>query len=418
MSSEIFERVARDVAAILPHRAGDLARLTLLAESGVPVVTVVGKYNHGKSSLLNELIGRQTFAVSDKRETVALSDTVHLGVRWLDAPGLDADVGTEDDRHALHAVWMSSDIRLFVHAAKEGELDAKEQALLAELRADEEKTKRRTFFILSQVDQLADEDELHHVSDAIRAQFADVEPLAVSSMRHRKGQESGKALLLQKSGIPALQASLRAALENVPQARADEAAQLHDSIVAELQQVRAAQNARLDTLRETQQQQRVAFDHGLTAVIAKVSGDIEAMLNALGTDHAIVPDTAKDIYASTAGKRERGHIQIAYSRACIAIDGYLAGHGVVELPTAQQTAASSLNSVMIAVMGVSVKFRKDLRKMFCEASGRERMQRDFTHYYELSADRRALAARIAELESTLAAADHASASLVNLKAAR
>jgi hypothetical protein len=27
-----------------------------------------------------------------------------------------------------------------------------------------------------------------------------------------------------------------------------------------------------------------------------------------------------------------------------------------------------------------VKFRKDLRRMFCTDAGRERMQRDFTHY--------------------------------------
>ena len=147
----------------------------------------------------------------------------------------------------------------------------------------------------------------------------------------------------------------------------------------------------------------------------EVSGDIDAMLNALGTDHAIVPDTAKDAYAITAGKLERAHIQIAYSRACIEIDAMLAGHGVIGLPAEQHTAAKSLNSVMIAVMGVSVKFRKDLRRMFCEATGRERMQREFTHYYELSADRKALAAQIADMEAAIAASDNAAAALRTLE---
>ncbi|MGF6938294.1 putative GTPase [Paraburkholderia sp. UCT70] len=142
MSSKLREQAAHDVASVLPDRAHELARLLILIDDSEPVVTVVGKYNHGKSSLLNELLGRDAFAVSDRRETVRLSDSVHQGVRWLDAPGLDADVGSEDDREALRAAWLKSDIRLFVHAAKEGELDAKELTLLTELDAGRVRTGR------------------------------------------------------------------------------------------------------------------------------------------------------------------------------------------------------------------------------------------------------------------------------------
>lgn len=405
VSSDLRGQAAREIHAVLPDRADDLARLQLIADGGVPVVTVVGKYNHGKSSLLNVLLGQQAFAVSDKRETVVLAHSVQQGVRWLDAPGLDADVGSEDDRHAFEAVWLHADIRLFVHAAKEGELDARERALLADLLDADERSARQTFFVLTQADQLADDEELDWVHAALAAQCADVVWRAVSSTRHRKGQEGGKMLLVERSGIPALLASVRNALDRVPQARAHEAARLSDGIRAALSEHRAAQAALLDTLRASQQRQRADFDRGLKVVIGKAGVDIEAMLNALGTDHAIVPDSAKDRYASTAGKRERAHIQIAYSRACIAIDGFLAGHGVVELPSEQRTAASSINSVMIAVLGISVKFRKDLRRMFCEAPGRERMQRDFTHYYELSVGRKALAQRIIDVDAALSAAD-------------
>jgi hypothetical protein len=90
----------RALLAALPGRAHDLARLRTLAEATWPVVTVVGKYNHGKSRLLNEMIGRVAFSVADRRETVALAECLHEGVCWLDAPGLDADVHTEDDDHA------------------------------------------------------------------------------------------------------------------------------------------------------------------------------------------------------------------------------------------------------------------------------------------------------------------------------
>ncbi|WP_322047310.1 GTPase [Paraburkholderia sp. J67] len=405
------------IAAVLPHRAHDLARLQTLARNGEPdvTITVIGKYNHGKSRLLNELIGQDVFAVADRRETVQLADTVQRNVRWLDAPGLDADVGSEDDRHAFHAAWLESDIRLFVHAAKEGELDAKERELLLELHADGARTQRQTVFVLTQIDQLADDTELDKVREAIVRQAPGVVLNAVSATRHRKGVEGAKLLMQERSGIPALQATLDAALGNVPQARAHERALLLDEIRAELNQFRDQCEATLASSLQTQLDQRQAFDSGLQAVIEQSAVKIETMLDSLGEDHAIKPDTAKDAYALTAGKLERAHIQIAYSRACIEIDGFLAGHGVVGLPGEQQTAARSLNSVMIAVLGVSVKFRKDLRRMFCEAAGRTRLQEQFTHYYELSADRQALVAQIEHTTEAIAAIERAFAALPALE---
>lgn len=54
-----------------------MARLRALAKAARRVVTVSGKYNHGKSRLLNEMIGHAAFVVADKRETVALAEHVH-----------------------------------------------------------------------------------------------------------------------------------------------------------------------------------------------------------------------------------------------------------------------------------------------------------------------------------------------------
>ena len=404
--------------SVLPGRADDMTRLVTLLESGEPIVTVIGKYNHGKSRLLNELIGRDIFAVADRRETLRLADNVGEGIRWLDAPGLDADVGSEDDRHAFHAAWLKSDIRLFVHAAKEGELDARELALLDELGADGDRTQRSTLFVLSQIDQLAGDAELQKVTSTIAAQLPGIPLHAVSAVRHRKGADEGKKLLLEKSGMPSLRVVLDAALARVPQARVHETALLFGEIRAELEALLALKKKSRDALSELQSGQYLEFSTGLTTVIGKASIEIEAMLDALGTDHAIVPDSAKDAYAITAGKLERAHIQIAYSRACIAIDSFLAGHGVIGLPAEQETVARALNSVMVAVMGVSVKFRKDLRKMFCEPAGRARMQRDFTRYYELSVDRKALAARISDIESSVVACDKALSALSALSSLR
>ena len=166
----------------------------------------------------------------------------------------------------------------------------------------------------------------------------DVQQHLVSATRHRKGREEGKQLLLQKSGVPALHAELNEALNRVPDTRSFESAMLWSAIDADLQSLHALQSRTLAKLRDTQSRKAHAFATGLAEVIRKVSADITAMLDALKTDHAVVPDKASDAYMLTAGKAERAHLQMGYSRACIAMDAYLAGHGVKELPSAQATA--------------------------------------------------------------------------------
>ncbi len=47
------------IYAVLPNHADKISRLQyLLTAARLPVVSVIGKYNHGKSSLLNALVGR------------------------------------------------------------------------------------------------------------------------------------------------------------------------------------------------------------------------------------------------------------------------------------------------------------------------------------------------------------------------
>ena len=409
----------RDILAVVPERGHDLARLRMLADGGrAPVVTVVGKYNHGKSRLLNELIGADAFPVADRRETVAMAERRHRGVRWLDAPGLDADVDSGDDHHARQAAWLESDIRLVVHAAKEGELDADEQALLRALLADGERTRRQTLFVLSQVDQLADDAAQESVARAIGAQVPGVVLHPVSAARHRKGVDEGKRLMIERSGIPALETALAKALDRVSEVRAHEAALIRAEIRARLGSLRAAEGAALRSLREEQARQRRRFDEGLNEVLEALEAEMRAVLDVPGPDESRVPDTAGDRFRMTAGKRERARLQIAYSKACIRISAFLTGHGVIELPSTQQTAVASLNTVLVAVMGVSVKYRADLRRIFCETPGRQRLLREFAHYHEQSSDRVELASRIAAAHAGVAAADKALAALGGIEAAR
>ncbi|WP_350029820.1 hypothetical protein [Caballeronia sp. INDeC2] len=51
-------KAKRDVVSVLPHRADDMARLAVLLADGEPIVTVIGKFNAGKSSLCNLLADR------------------------------------------------------------------------------------------------------------------------------------------------------------------------------------------------------------------------------------------------------------------------------------------------------------------------------------------------------------------------
>lgn len=418
MDTETFDLAERDVLAVLPARSQDLARLRVLVQQRPqPTVTVMGKYNHGKSRLLNELLGSDAFAVADKRETVALAEHVQPDVRWLDAPGLDADVGLADDGHAYHAAWLQADIRLFVHAAKEGELDAAERTLLHTLDADQQRTRRRALFVLTQVDQMADDAHLDKVVTAIHAQAPELPLHQVSSTRHRQGVEGGKKLLIEKSGIPALQAVLRGAIAEVPAARVHETALLLGEIRGELKLAKSDAQSHLQSLQDTQHLQRQAFEQGLIEVLDKVQIDLQPVLEVSGPDQALVPDSFENAFKLTAGKQERARIQIAYSRACIAINAHLVKHGVVGLPQAQQTSVTSLDTVMVAVMGVSVKYREDLRKIFCEPEGRDRLGRDFARYFELSDDRQALASQIAQCEAERVAADKALQALATLEAA-
>ena len=388
MDLEFFDTATQHILTVIPERALQLSRFRAILQAGtLPTVTVIGKYNHGKSRLLNELIGEDIFSVADKRETTTLSEHLQQQVRWLDAPGLDADVAAIDDQHAQDAIWTKADIRLFVHSVREGEFDPNEVALFQQLEQDTAKTQRQTLLVLTQIDQIADKEVLNHILDSIQQQVPTVNLLAVSATRHRQGVENNKQLLIQRSGIPELKHILHSTLEHVPTVRLHEKNQILNEIKTQLIQLQHSTQYTIQQLSAQQQQQRQAFEQGLEAVLSKVREDLQPILVVSDKDDSLEPDSFANMYKVTAGKRDRNRIQVAYSRACIDINSHLIRHGVLELPETQKSHVRSLDTIIVAVLGVSVKLRKDLQRIFFEEAGLNHLRYEFARYFELSADR-------------------------------
>lgn len=186
-------------------------------------VAVYGKYNHGKSSLLNALVKKEVFKTADIRETITIKSHTKDNITWVDTPGLDADVKEKDDNKAKE-ILSKSDLLLFVHSANEGELDKKELTFLEERY----KENNNILFILTQIDKLS---EVKAVQDEIENQLKksmlnSIDIIAVSSKRANHENEK----IRQMSNIENIKKTIMQEKEKILQNRSIQKETLKEEI--------------------------------------------------------------------------------------------------------------------------------------------------------------------------------------------
>ena len=107
--AETFFTKYPDVARESAERFRDINDTKI--KNGQPEIMVYGIYNAGKSSILNELMGKDEASVADKPETHSITYYEWQGYKFADTPGVGAP---EDDEKVTEEHLRKADIVLFV----------------------------------------------------------------------------------------------------------------------------------------------------------------------------------------------------------------------------------------------------------------------------------------------------------------
>lgn len=173
-------------------------------------IAVAGRMNHGKSSLLNSLIGDNIFKVQDIRQTTTNSRyELFEDVLLVDTPGLDANM---NDDAIANVAYESSNIILFVHNYNVGDFHKGELEGLKRIADfhNSEAFGDRFILVLTGKDAVTDQNDrelikLKLIKDI--KQFCGLQNFPifeVSNTTFMKGNFENKQKLITYSGIPTL----------------------------------------------------------------------------------------------------------------------------------------------------------------------------------------------------------------------
>ncbi len=114
-----------------------------------------------------------------------------------------------------------------------------------------------------------------------------------------------------------------------------------------------------------------------------------------------VPDPQGDGDAIAEHRRQYARRNLALIRACTQVDACLKSHGVIGMLRGEQ-ANASLNSAMVAVLGLAVKKQEVGYRLFATAEGHAQLQREFARYFDASPDSVAQQEKIAAADEAVA----------------
>lgn len=238
----------KELIKTLPEHKEGLKRLDNLKNAPKePRIAVFGKYNHGKSTLLNALIGETVFKAADKRETKEIKEHLYDDIIWVDTPGLDADVQGRDDKKAMKGALEISDVLLLVHNVELGELDKSELEIYKRLSKQDKNHRRKIVLALTQIDQVSEE-QLETVKNNIKQQVPDLVLLPISAVRYQKGVEQNQPVFIEKSGMQALLDYKQSLIADLSEQRKKEKLHLKSKIRVELKSKIDSQAQGFETL--------------------------------------------------------------------------------------------------------------------------------------------------------------------------
>lgn len=174
-------------------------------KNGQPEIMVYGIYNAGKSSILNELMGKDEASVADRPETHEVTYYEWQGYKFADTPGVGAP---KEDEEVTEEHLKKADIVLFVMSTT-GSSEKQDNYNRMKTIADSGK---KIIIVLN--DKNGDLGQNDGVIEIIK-QKVDINMrqtgidnvdkkyciIAVNAARARKGRIAGKPLLIEKSGM-------------------------------------------------------------------------------------------------------------------------------------------------------------------------------------------------------------------------
>ena len=179
-------------------------------------VVALGLMNHGKSSLLNQLVGKtdnSIFAVAEQRTTCSAQSFKYKNCLYIDTPGLQA----ENNEVVLETI-ATADIYLFVHNLTQGELNQQEMDYLKFIASQQDLSSflSSTIFVMSNaVSDAISKSEINTIINCIKQQLEQIfgtnntyQILAVDSIAYAQGTELNSNELIKLSCIPLLKSKI------------------------------------------------------------------------------------------------------------------------------------------------------------------------------------------------------------------